>query len=418
MKTLLTIIFLSALSWSALGQTLSSSTPVRDDVQGALKASSDSQYEMLKREARNVNTVKGNQVGGVVSWYLNSADGTGTRDTVVAGDQTSAKSAQGPVPMGRLWIVRSFSIGAEPTLYGVQVSYNFGPNGIVSEGTFAGHGFISPMGGTWAMPTPSVKVPEYGALSLYYYPRSTLGNVTTTATDFIDVTNDQFYEAQHIILVCGDSIGHTAPGTNGITSNTSTLMKGTESWPFLITGELRENKHASVRLVNKSFGSSHSQQWADRIPEGYLNLGGNVGLIVIEQGVNDASIPTSEGNFTNNLAKFLLKRNATWPTASLIFCGPPSIRDDSGRPTVKDFTTYTSNMVSNFGGATSNVYFCDLSLAYTTNSTANYGDYTVSSDTLIHPNKAGQRLIANVLKTNIATTKFYKATLGLTGTTY
>jgi hypothetical protein len=409
-KILAVVVMVAVIAGGSFGIDLSG-PGVDPVVQDALMATMSMQQRV--REGRYDNNVKSPQTGSKPSWYPN-----GTRPAVTAGAQTAMQGTSSPVPIGRCWIIPSITLSVGENSQGTLVNFNSGPSGILSDGTASGYAFVGRYGGQAVFPTVGLEVPEYGSVSGYYFPTSTNGLVNGFYANIVDVTNDRYYEARNVILTCGDSIGHTMPGVNGVTENTTPKATGTQLWPFIITRELREYKHASVRLVNKSFGSSHTSQWVTRIAEGYLTFGQNVGLIVVEQGVNDSSVPESEANYTNYCASFLHHRNEFYPNASLVFCSPPPILDYINRPTWTNYIGYTSNMVSNFGGGSSNVYYCYWSDAYATNDTAKYGDYVAPlgpTSTLIHPNAAGHRLLADKLKLTIATTSFYQNILGLTG---
>lgn len=163
-------------------------------------------------------------------------------------------------------------------------------------------------------------------------------SVKVAGTEF---TNDMNFEADKVILYCGDSISWSLMGDHRPHDQFENLIgfnNGNTNFPanfgdrlasFRLANQLRADGE-SVRLVNKGFGGSRflkGQYYMMR--NGMYDLPWNV--MIMQAGVNDAQepmTPVRQLTFKDRIGEFVTHRNEQGDSKyPIVFCTTPSLDD-------------------------------------------------------------------------------------------
>jgi hypothetical protein len=158
-----------------------------------------------------------------------------------------------------------------------------------------------------------------------------------------EFTNDMNFEADKVMLYCGDSISWSLMGDHRPHDQFENLIGfnnantnfpanfGDKLASFRLAGKLREDGE-SIRLVNKGFGGSRflkGQYYMMR--NGLYDLPWNI--MVMQAGVNDAREPMTPARqltFKDRIDEFVTHRNQQGDSKyPIVFCTTPSL-DDRG----------------------------------------------------------------------------------------
>lgn len=276
----------------------------------------------LSREGRFQFTMNGTPPG----WSTN------THPTVSANAQVASAGASQQVPMGRAWVIVQGQVGADGlcrTYFqspGIQQSPASGQVEYVGD-AWTLWGVVGQNGGntTWQH-NGGMIAKEYESIQQGVNNPTTTGVFHHAFLSLIDITNDLNFNAQYRICVLSDSIGWTMPGTNGVTSSTTPKANGRDLWPFRITERLRD-KGASVRLINKSYGSNLTNSAVIRtINNGWIDI--PFDLLFISLGMNDSfNNGTLSSVYQSNLQILITQAKRVNSSCSIIICAPPSTND-------------------------------------------------------------------------------------------
>jgi hypothetical protein len=179
--------------------------------------------------------------------------------------------------------------------------------------------------------------------------------------------------------------------------------------PFVVTNYMRNN-NKSVRLINKAFGSMSSNHMEYGRRSGFYDV--KADLYILNLGINDASIPTTEATFKSNLANIITHRNTFNKNSPIIFvsCFPT----DAYSSNIASYRTWMSDVANDtsVGGGTSNkVYYINGNNSFTLNSNAtldtNFAKTNRSAGNRVHYSGEGQNLNAQLVISNMITYDWY-----------
>lgn len=214
----------------------------------------------------------------------------------------------------------------------------------------------------------------------------------------VRMTADFNFSAKKVMMWIGDSITlGTAMGGNSYSSylNTSTSISPLDHFAFQARNKF-QTKGVDCRLVIKAMGSHTSKQMGYWIKQGWFDID-QCDCIFYQLGVNDATLGTTDGEFTAEINRVIDLRNRKFPSAKLVLVGDTPLNNSTSETRLAQLRAIKASFASD----TNKIYYMNLGNAFDRTVLTNY----TSSDGT-HPNIASNLLVGNTISSWIDANNF------------
>lgn len=319
------------------------------------------------------------------------------------------------VPAGRTWLLNSINVFADRDcevlirIAAISTTLVNQDTGITPTDTEVGTyqqfwGVIEKSeGGNFTVVFPQPKIlNEWTTVKVAYWRNDTAGAYVDASLDYIDLTNDQNYEASNVLLSLTDSYGHD-------TKVTGVNLYGDQYWPYIVTNNLVDASK-SVRLVNKGFGGGISYTAAQLVRNHYIDF--PFDCLMVSLGYNDISIANATWTASRRaLYKTAMKtiidqairtgkRYGKTPTILLFKPYKPKVSDTNRTANYVDCGTALQELKDTFYSGNANVVIGSFS------GVDNEANFAADA---VHVNGTGQANLGVQAWTEIQTTPFYSS---------
>lgn len=214
----------------------------------------------------------------------------------------------------------------------------------------------------------------------------------------IRMTADLNFSAKKVMMWIGDSIvlGSSMGGSSYSSYlNTATSVSPLDHFAFQARNKL-QTKGVDCRLVIKAMGSHTSKQMGYWIKQGWFDID-QCDCIFYQLGVNDATLGTTDAEFTAEINRLIDFRDRKFPNAKIVLVGDTPLNNSTSEARLAQLRTIKAS----FANSGIKIYYMDLSSSFDKTTLTNY----TSSDG-IHPNIASNLLVGNVISSWIDTNNF------------